>query len=55
MSTEFEVIVRLKANYPRDTDVDGNFIWWNGESIADEVASWLEDLGFDVQVTVKEV
>lgn len=27
---------------------------WTGGSIADEIASWLEDLGFDVQVTVKE-
>jgi hypothetical protein len=30
-------------------------LWWNGESIADEIASWLEDLGFEVQVTVREV
>lgn len=54
MSAEYEVTVRLKANYPRDVDDDGD-IEWNGADIADEIASWLEDLGFDVQVTVKEV
>ena len=52
---EYEVMVRLKSEFPKDVDDEGNYIWWNGESIADEVASWLEDLGFDVQVTVKEV
>jgi hypothetical protein len=40
---------------PKDVDVEGNYIWWNEESIGEEVTSWLEDLGFDVQVTVKEV
>jgi hypothetical protein len=55
MSAEYEVTVRLKANHPRDVDVEGNYIWWNRESIADEIHSWLDDLGFDVQVTVKEV
>lgn len=54
MNQEYEVTVRLKANYPRDVDDDGD-IEWNGADIADEIASWLEDLGFDVQVTVKEV
>ena len=52
---QYEVTVRLQANYPRDVDDEGNNVWWNGTDIADEIASWLEDLGFDVQVTVKEV
>ena len=52
---EYEATVRLKANYPRDVDVDGNDVMWNKTDIADEIASWLEDLGFDVQVTVREV
>jgi hypothetical protein len=52
---EYEATVRLKADFPRDVNMEGEMLWWNGESIADEIASWLEDLGFDVQVTVKEV
>lgn len=44
----YEATVRLEVEQSETT-------WWNGESIADEIASWLEDLGFDVQVTVKEV
>lgn len=52
---QYEVSVRLQANYPRDVDDEGNNVWWNGTDISDEIASWLEDLGFDVQVTVKEV
>jgi hypothetical protein len=55
MSTEFEVAIRLKSALPKDVDVEGNYIWWNEDSIGEEVTSWLEDLGFDVQVTVKEV
>lgn len=52
---EYEVVVRLKSEFPKDVDVEGNYIWWNKESVSDEITSWLEDLGFDVQVTVREV
>jgi len=52
---EYEATVRLKADFPRDVNMEGEMLWWNGESIADEIASWLEDLGFEVQVTVREV
>jgi sulfatase maturation enzyme AslB (radical SAM superfamily) len=52
---QYEVTVRLQSNYPRDINMEGELYWWNGTEIADEIASWLEDLGFDVQVTVKEV
>lgn len=53
MSAEYEATVRLKANYPMDIDDDGQYIWWNETDVADEISSWLEDLGFDVQVTVR--
>lgn len=55
MSAEYEVTVRLKANYPRDVDDDDNLVEWNASDISNEMQSWLEDLGFDVHVTVKEV
>jgi hypothetical protein len=55
MSTEYEVTVRLKAEFPRDINMEGEVYWWTGTEIADEISSWLEDLGFNVQVTVKEV
>jgi hypothetical protein len=55
MSAEYEVVVKLKSDFPRDVNEDGDMIWWNGESISDEMQSWLEDLGFDVQVNVREV
>jgi hypothetical protein len=34
---------------------DGEMIWWNTESIGDEVYAWLDDLGFDVKVEVREI
>jgi hypothetical protein len=52
---QYEVTVRLQSNYPRDINMEGEVYWWTGTEIADEISSWLEDLGFEVQVTVKEV
>jgi hypothetical protein len=55
MSQQYEATVRLKADFPRDVNMEGELYWWTGAEIADEIASWLEDLGFEVQVTVREV
>lgn len=54
MSQEFEVRMVLKSEFPKDVDMDGNMIWWNAESLSDELRSWLDDLGFDLDVIVSE-
>jgi hypothetical protein len=46
MSQQYEATVRIAVK--ENTE-------WNGSDIADEITSWLEDLGFEVQVTVREV
>jgi hypothetical protein len=52
---QYEVVIKLKSDYPRDINMEGEVYWWTDTEIAGEISSWLEDLGFDVQVTVKEV
>lgn len=46
---------RYEATVRLEVEQGENDVEWNGADIADEIQSWLEDLGFDVQVTVKEV
>jgi hypothetical protein len=52
---EYEVVIKLKSDFPRDVNEDGEMIWWNTESIGDEIYAWLDDLGFEVKMKVKEV
>ena len=54
MSQEFEVSMVVKVDFPRDVDMDGNMLWWNKVSLSEELRSWLEDLGFDIELIVKE-
>lgn len=53
MRKEYVVEVKLSAGY--DSDDVGEEGCYSAEDIKGEFISWLEDLGFDVQVTVKEV
>lgn len=46
---------RYEATVRLEVEQGENDVEWTGESIADEIHSWLADLGFDVQVTVKDI
>lgn len=50
----YQVTMTLQNNFPRDTDIDDNLLYWNEQSITEEITSWLTDLGFDLIIEVKE-
>ncbi len=57
----YEATVRLEYKYDDswvsewEDNGDRELKYLNGADVADEIQSWLADLGFDVQVTVKDV
>ena len=55
MVAEYKVSIKLKSEFPRGIDDEGNPHFWDMDSIGNEIYSWLEDLGFDLEIEVEEV